>query len=121
MSAADLGATPDHVTVVRGDYGVTCRCGVMLEWPPGWAHTDEAARRVINLHSGELTRLQHVEAALAEARALLGDSALYANYGIEHVALTLGNDTPVAKAGRIHQEKVAAYFAQPAAEEEGSK
>lgn len=47
---------PDHIAVINGNYGVTCRCGGVLAWPLGWAKNDHSAGRLVAYHADAILR-----------------------------------------------------------------
>jgi hypothetical protein len=58
-----------HGPAIFGDYGVTCSCSAMLDWPVGWARTAEAARRVCLLHEHNAPEAAIFDLVRAQASA----------------------------------------------------
>ncbi len=72
LEAVDVtGPWPEHLATIIGAYGVTCRCGDVLNWPDGWNRSDHSAGRLVAFHAAAQPAADSLQAAGDAAGAAL--------------------------------------------------
>jgi hypothetical protein len=70
------GAEERHGVAIWGDYGVTCSCTAVLDWPAGWSRNETAAGRLVASHVGECPTCHRLRAAQPEDDGLDAKAAV---------------------------------------------